>query len=98
MDSRTQHRPPDKRSRQAKPKRVVIGGKTFERNDVVASRHASSKRTIDRRDKKGAPYAFIAGVKYRPQPDYDDFVVADIIERDQPKQEKPRPPKRPRRR
>jgi hypothetical protein len=71
----------DKRRKQNHPERIVIGGKTLERNDVTAQRYGESERTANRRDRLGAPYIFIGNIKYRPQPDYDDFVLATVVRR-----------------
>jgi hypothetical protein len=71
----------DKRRKENHPDRIVIGGKTLERNDVVAKRFGESERTVNRRDREGAPYLFIGNIKYRPQPDYDDFVLSGIVRR-----------------
>jgi hypothetical protein len=71
----------DKRRKENHPERIVIGGKTLERNDVTAQRYGESERTANRRDREGAPYLFIGNIKYRPQPDYDEFVLATVVRR-----------------
>jgi hypothetical protein len=42
------------------------------------------KRLAYRRNRKGAPYIYLSGVKYRPQPDYDNFVLANCIQMRKP--------------
>jgi hypothetical protein len=71
----------DRRCKHNHPERIVVGGKTLERNDVVAQRYGESERSVNRRDLKGAPYIRIGNIKYRPQPDYDDFVLFEGITR-----------------
>jgi hypothetical protein len=71
----------DKRRKQNHPERIVVGGRTLERNDVTAKRYGESERSTNRRDRQGAPYIFISNIKYRPQPDYDEFVLARIVRR-----------------
>jgi hypothetical protein len=71
-------KPLDSRCRKTHPERIVVGGKTLERNDVVARRYGESERSANRRDRKGAPYIFISNIKYRPQPDYDNFILSGI--------------------
>jgi hypothetical protein len=77
----------DKRRREVHPERIVAGDKTFERNDVTAARFGETERTLNKRDKKGAPFQYFGGVKYRPLPDYDEF-IASGIRRQQPHQPK----------
>lgn len=71
------------RSRATRPERITVGGKTFERNDICAKRFGSSERGINRGDKKGAPFIYINGVKYRPVEDYDAYVLSGIQRRNQ---------------
>jgi hypothetical protein len=75
------NKPLDRRCREAHPERIEVGGKTLERNDVVAKRYGESERSANRRDRLGAPYIYISNIKYRPQPDYDNFVLSSAIER-----------------
>jgi hypothetical protein len=81
MQETTTQPPLDKRRREAHPECIDIGGKKLERNDIVAKRHGTSVRSTNRRDGEGAPYLFIGNVKYRPQPDYDDFILSGIVRR-----------------
>ena len=71
------------RGRATRPERITVGGKTFERNDICAKRFGSSERGINRGDKKGAPFIYINGVKYRPVEDYDAYVLSGIQRRNQ---------------
>lgn len=71
---------PDPRCRELHPERIVVGDKVLERNDVVAKRYGKSERSVNRRDRNGAPYIFLSGIKYRPQPDYDNFLLSRCIE------------------
>ena len=84
-DTRTpQRRPPIKRRiRAERPERLVIGGKTFTRNDVVAKQQGCNERTVNRGDKLGAPFLFVAGVKYRPDKEYAEFLLSRIQRRNQ---------------
>jgi hypothetical protein len=88
MDDIAPTQPLDKRRKEARPERIVVGDETFERNDLVAKRFGTSEKTINRGDRKGAPYRFFSGVKYRPLQRYDAFVLNTI------EQFKPRPPRR----
>jgi hypothetical protein len=88
MDSSTHDQPLDPRCREAHPEHIGVGGIDYERNDVAARKYSESERSANRRDKKGAPYVFFGGVKYRPQPHYDNFIASTI------QQHKPQPPKR----
>jgi hypothetical protein len=78
MDNTAPTRPLDKRRKEARPERIVVGDETFERQDITAKRFGASERTINRGDRKGAPYRIFSGVKYRPVKRYDDFVLATI--------------------
>lgn len=78
MDTNTQNQTLDKRCREAHPERIEVGGKVLERNDVAAAKLGESERSANRRDRLGAPYIFISNIKYRPQPDYDNFVLRGI--------------------
>ena len=64
--------------RSERPERIVIGGEEMVRNDVKAAEHGESEKTIDRRDKDGAPFIMIAGCKYRPDKRYDAFRLSQI--------------------
>ncbi|MGZ5915076.1 MAG: hypothetical protein ACXWJU_07090 [Hyphomicrobium sp.] len=77
-------KPRDRRYRDTHPEHIEVGGKVLERNDVVARRYGESERSVNRRDALGAPYIFISNIKYRPQPDYDEFVVNRCIKVDKP--------------
>jgi hypothetical protein len=48
------------------------------RNDVVAGDEGNCERTLNRRDKDGAPYIYIGGVKYRPIERYHEFMLGRI--------------------
>jgi hypothetical protein len=79
------------RHRDARPERIIVGDEVFIRNDVLAREHAISERTLNRSDKDGAPYRFFAGVKYRPERRYSEFVLRGIVEK---RPERRRPPLR----
>jgi hypothetical protein len=74
----------DRRRRSARPERLVIGGEELVRNDVVAREKGESERTTNRGDARGAPYIYIAGVKYRPIERYHKFMLGQIQVRNQP--------------
>jgi hypothetical protein len=81
MDTNTEAQPRDPRRREAHPEHIIAGGRTYERNDIAAKKYSESERSANRRDPKGAPYVFFGGVKYRPQPDYDNFIAGTIKQR-----------------
>jgi hypothetical protein len=68
----------DPRRRELHPERVVIGDETFVRNDIQAKELGCSERSVDRGDKHGAPFLFIAGIKYRPARRYAAFMLSRI--------------------
>src|SRR5215211_3290210 len=70
--------PLDKRRRELHPERIAVGDMVFERNDVVAKRFGETERTFNKRDRKGAPFAYFGGVKYRPTEAFGAFVLSDI--------------------
>jgi hypothetical protein len=80
----------DPRCRETHPERIVVGDKVLERNDVVAAKYGESERSVNRRDRLGAPYIFISNIKYRPQPDYDNFLLSRCIEVRKPPSSKKR--------
>jgi hypothetical protein len=69
----------DKRCRSVHPERITVGDKVYERNDVVAERLGETERTLNKRDRNGAPRQFFGGVKYRPLPDFDEFITSGIV-------------------
>ena len=70
--------PKDKRRRDTRPERIVVGDKVYERNDITAARFGQTVRTLDKRDQHGAPFQYLGGVKYRPQPDFDQHILSGI--------------------
>ena len=74
MDTNNQDQPLDKRCRETKPEIIVVDGMTYERNDVTPKKYGESERSANRRDNEGAPYIFFGNVKYRPEPNYDDYI------------------------
>jgi hypothetical protein len=81
MDTATQEQPIGRRRREAHPEHIIAGGRTYERNDIASKKYSESERSANRRDPKGAPFVFFGGVKYRPQPDYDNFIASTIQQR-----------------
>jgi hypothetical protein len=77
--------PLDKRCREAHPEHIHAGDITWQRNDIAATRFGETERTLNKRDKLGAPYQYFGGVKYRPLPEFDEF-MASGIRRQQPHQ------------
>jgi hypothetical protein len=73
----------DSRCRSARPERITVADEVFVRNDVLAREQGTSTRTIDRGDAHGAPYTFVAGVKYRPERAYHAFMLSRIQVRGQ---------------
>ena len=77
-------RKPKRRFRTERPERLIIGGVEMRRNDVVARDEGNCERTLNRRDKDGAPYIYIGGVKYRPIEQYHRFLLGRMQVRNQP--------------
>jgi hypothetical protein len=72
--------PRHRRGRAERPERLVVNGETLVRNDVKASEIGATERTINRGDARGAPYVFVAGVKYRPETRYNEFLLSHITQ------------------
>jgi hypothetical protein len=67
-----------------KPERVPLGdGEEAVRNDVIAKQFGESLRTVNAKDKDGAPYLMIGGVKYRPLREYLAFRSRFIVRQGQ---------------
>jgi hypothetical protein len=75
-----------RRRRSDRPERITIGGKVMVRNDIAANEQGATERTINRDDARGAAYVYIAGVKYRPEEEYHQFLLRKIQCRNQPPQ------------
>jgi hypothetical protein len=75
---------PKRRFRTERPERMMIGDVLMIRNDIVAGDEGNCERTLNRRDKDGAPYIYIGGVKYRPIERYHQFMLGRIEVRNQP--------------
>ena len=43
--------------------------------------YGSSERALNRGDAAGAPYTYVAGVKYRPERGYQEFLTSQIQRR-----------------
>jgi hypothetical protein len=65
------------RPRSERPERIPLADDTLIRNDIVAATYGSSERA----DAAGAPYTLIAGVKYRPEKGYQEFLASQIQRR-----------------
>jgi hypothetical protein len=78
------------RHRAARPERITIGDDEFVRNDLIAKECGISERTVNRGDKRGAPYVLIGGVKYRPLKRYHQYLVGQIQQRGQTPQRRRR--------
>ena len=68
----------DPRCREAHAERITIGGETFARNDIRARDLCVSERSLNRDDRRGAPYVFLGGVKYRPVERHDTWILNSI--------------------
>ena len=80
----TTHQARSARTRRSdRPERMMIGGEEMVRNDVVAREKGETERTTNRGDALGAPYMYIAGVKYRPIKRYHQFLLGQIQVRNQ---------------
>ena len=71
------------RPRVERPERIPLGDDVLVRNDVVAATYGSSERALNRGDAAGAPFTYIAGVKYRPERGYQEFLTNQIQRRGQ---------------
>ena len=80
----TQDDKPNNRKRESRPEVITISGKQYVRNDIQARSEGITTRTMDKRDAKGCPRAFFAGVKYRPFPEYPGWIESQINVKDQP--------------
>jgi hypothetical protein len=78
FDDRNLSTPRPRPGRAERPERVVIGGETFVRNDVLAKEQRVTERTINRGDRRGAPFIYLYGVKYRPEGLYGKFIASGI--------------------
>jgi len=78
MDTALEPERLDPRCRETHPEHIIVGGKVLERNDITAKRYGESERSVNRRDRLGAPFIFISNIKYRPVEDYDRFVLSTI--------------------
>ena len=74
----TNEPPLDPRCREAHPERITVGGEVFIRNDVLAREQGESERSLNRGDKRGAPYRFFGGIKYRPERLHAEFIMRTI--------------------
>jgi hypothetical protein len=88
MDTNTETQTLDPRRREAHPKHITIGDEIFDRNDISAGQYGESERSHNRRDREGAPYLMIGGVKYRPRSRLATHILGRI------QQHKPVAPKR----
>jgi hypothetical protein len=88
MDTTTEPRL-DPRRREAHPERIVVGDEVFIRNDVLAREQGESERSLNRGDKRGAPYRFFGGVKYRPWRLHAEFVMNSVqVHKPEPSQKR----------
>jgi hypothetical protein len=72
--------PRHRRGRAERPERIVVNGETLVRNDIKAQELGATERTINRGDAHGAPFVYVAGVKYRPETRYNDFLPSHITQ------------------
>jgi hypothetical protein len=76
---------PGTRPRAERPERIPLAdGDCLIRNDVLASELGSSVRALNRGDSVGAPYTYIAGVKYRPQRGFHEYLAGRVKRRGKP--------------
>jgi hypothetical protein len=83
MSDTSTSNPSGRRCRLTKPERIDIGSDELVRNDVLAAEKGMSERTMNRGDAQGAPFTFVAGVKYRPLRAYHEFLASLIQCRNQ---------------
>ena len=74
----------DPRRRELHPERISIADEIFVRNDIQAKELGISERSVNRDDRRGAPFVFIGGVKYRPAKRYAAFIMGRIQVRQPP--------------
>jgi len=71
------------RPRVERPERIPLGDDTLIRNDIHARGFGSSERAHNRGDSDGAPFVIVAGVKYRPERGYQEYLAGRIQRRGQ---------------
>jgi hypothetical protein len=59
----------------------LANGVLLVRDDVAQKGRGQTPKTGTREDKRGAPHLMLAGVKYRPQPAYDNWFLEDKVVR-----------------
>ena len=70
--------------RSERPERIPLAdGDALVRNDVIARELGSSERGLNRSDADGAPFTYVAGVKYRPERGFREY-LASKVQRGQP--------------
>jgi hypothetical protein len=79
----------DSRCRVTRPERIDVGSDVLLRNDLIAKKCGTSERSVNRGDAEGAPYAYIGGVKYRPEKAYQEFLASRIVRRGQRRRAQP---------
>jgi hypothetical protein len=71
-------RGPGQLLRSERPERIRLGHIEYVRNDVVARELCICERTLHRGDARGAPYRKFGGIKYRPFPEFADWIASGI--------------------
>lgn len=64
--------------RAQRPERLTINGEVWVRNDIAAAGQGITERSLNRGDAQGAPFAYVGGVKYRPERQYHEFLTSRI--------------------
>ena len=71
--------------RTKRPERIALAdGDALVRNDVIATELGSSERGLNRSDADGAPFTYVAGVKYRPERGFREYLASKVQRRGQP--------------
>jgi hypothetical protein len=79
QDQASERRRPNRQARRSRrPERLTIGGEMWVRNDILAKEVGTTERALNRGDAQGAPFVFVAGIKYRPERQYHEFLTSRI--------------------
>ena len=78
MQTETEQITRDKRCRDMHPETIQMGHVRWLRNDLYAAKLGETERTLNLRDRRGAPSREFGGIKYRPEADMDAFLLSDV--------------------
>jgi hypothetical protein len=70
--------------RDSRPERIEIEGDTLVRQDILVREQGGTERTINGADARGAPFCYVAGIKYRPIGAYRRYLAEQVQRKNQP--------------